>query len=116
MTDPGEWRCDLDTLTPGRTEKFRLACGGRTIEGFAVNHDGRVYAYVNCCPHVGAPLDLWPNEFMSEDGRTIVCSTHGALFEPEGGLCAAGPCAGDRLTTLPARVEGHAVVVTCLAQ
>jgi len=113
MTDPGEWRCDVDELPPGRTAKFRLGCGGRALEGFAVNHEGRVYAYVNRCPHVGTPLDLWPNEFLAEDGRTIVCSTHGALFEPEDGRCAAGPCAGDHLASLPVRVERRVVVVTC---
>jgi nitrite reductase/ring-hydroxylating ferredoxin subunit len=113
MTASGEWRCAVDELAPGHTAKFRLACEGRVVEGFAVNHEGRVHAYVNRCPHVGTPLDLWPNEFLAEDGRTIVCSTHGALFEPETGRCAAGPCAGDRLAPLPVRVEGRAVVVSC---
>lgn len=115
MIDPVEWRCDIDALAPGRTEKFRLTCGGLRVDGFVVNHEGRVYAYVNRCPHVGTPLDLWPNEFLGEDGQTIICSTHGALFAPDDGYCTAGPCAGDRLTALPVRVEGRAVVVTCLA-
>lgn len=113
MTDPGEWRCDVDELPPGRTAIFRLACGGRSINGFAINHAGRLYAYVNRCPHVGTPLDMWPNEFLTEDGATIVCATHGALFAPDSGFCTAGPCAGDRLTPLPVRVEGRVVTVTC---
>jgi len=61
---------------------------------------------------VGTPLDLWPNEFLTEDGREIVCATHGALYDPESGLCTAGPCAGDHLTPLPVRVEGRTVVVS----
>lgn len=113
MTPSGEWRCDLDELPPGRTAAFRLACGTRTLSGFAVNHEGRAYAYVNECPHVGTPLDLWPNEFLSEDGSTLVCATHGALFSPDSGACFAGPCAGDRLTPLPVRLEGRTIVVTC---
>jgi nitrite reductase/ring-hydroxylating ferredoxin subunit len=113
MTALDEWRCDAEGLPPGRTAKFRLTCGGRVLDGFVVNHEGRVHAYVNRCPHVGTPLDLWPNEFLAEDGRTIVCATHGALFEPQSGVCAAGPCAGDRLTRLPVRVEGRTVVVSC---
>ena len=113
MTDPGEWRCDIGDLPPGRTAKFRLTCRGTTVEGFALNHDGRYHAYLNRCAHVGTTLDLWPNEFLTEDGREIVCATHGALYEPEGGLCTAGPCAGDRLTPLPVRVEGGTVVVSC---
>jgi nitrite reductase/ring-hydroxylating ferredoxin subunit len=113
MADPGEWRCDVGDLPPGHTAKFRLTCGDRAHEGFALNHDGRYYAYLNLCAHVGTPLDLWPNDFMSEDGREIVCATHGALYEPESGLCTAGPCAGDHLTPLPVRVEGQTVVVSC---
>ena len=113
MTGPDEWRCEVAELPPGRTATFHLSCGGRAVGGFAINHEGRVYAYVNRCPHVGTPLDMWPNEFLAEDGRTIVCATHGALFDPEGGLCTAGPCAGDRLTRLQARIDGRDVVVGC---
>jgi nitrite reductase/ring-hydroxylating ferredoxin subunit len=113
MADPGEWRCAAGDLPPGRTAKFRLTCGDRTVEGFALNHDGGYCAYVNRCAHVGTPLDLWPNEFLSEDGREIVCATHGALYASESGLCTSGPCAGDHLTPLPVRVEGRTVVVSC---
>jgi nitrite reductase/ring-hydroxylating ferredoxin subunit len=113
MTAPAEWRCDADELPPGRTATFRLTCGGRTVHGFVVNHAGSVHAYVNACPHVGSSLDLFPNEFLTEDGSLIVCASHGALFAPDSGECLAGPCAGDALTPLPVRVEGRALVVTC---
>jgi nitrite reductase/ring-hydroxylating ferredoxin subunit len=110
---PPEWRCALADLPPGRTAKFRLGCGQRTVEGFVVNHDGACYAYVNRCAHVGTPLDLWPNEFLSEDGRTIICATHGALYEPASGLCTAGPCEGDTLSPLPLHRDGSDIVVVC---
>ena len=113
MTDSGEWRCDVGELLRGRTAVFRLTCDGRSVHGFAVNYEGRTYAYVNSCPHVGTPLDAWPNEFLDEDGRTLICATHGAIFAPDTGVCLAGPCAGDRLTPLPVRVEGGTLVVTC---
>lgn len=113
MMAPGEWRCDVETLPPGHTATFRLVCAGRTVHGFAVNHEGRTYAYVNSCPHVGTSLDLWPNELLSEDKTMLVCSTHGALFAPDSGLCLAGPCAGDHLTPLAVRIDGRDVVVTC---
>jgi nitrite reductase/ring-hydroxylating ferredoxin subunit len=85
------------------------------MEAFVVHHDAGYAAYVNRCPHVGTPLDLWPNEFLSEDGQTLVCATHGALFEPRTGRCTDGPCAGDALTPLPVRVDGEAIVVACPA-
>jgi len=72
------------------------AHGGRAIGGFVVNHDGRYRAYVNRCPHRGTPLDLWPNELFAEDGRALVCATHGALFEPATGSAppARAPATG----------------------
>jgi nitrite reductase/ring-hydroxylating ferredoxin subunit len=107
-----EWRCAAADVPPGRTAKFRLQRGGRAVDGFLVNHDGRYHAYVNRCPHVGTPLDLWPNEFFTEDGRALICATHGALYEPASGRCTAGPCVGDALTRLALRHEGDAVVVS----
>jgi nitrite reductase/ring-hydroxylating ferredoxin subunit len=108
-----EWRCPADALASGRTAKFRLRCGDRDVEGFLLRAASGWHAYVNRCPHVGTPLDLWPNEFLTEDGRFFVCATHGALFDPATGACLAGPCAGDALTPLPVRREGEVVVVSC---
>jgi nitrite reductase/ring-hydroxylating ferredoxin subunit len=108
-----EWRCAAASVPPGRTATLRLECGGRAVSAFVVNVEGRFSAYVNRCPHVGSPLDTWPNEFFTEDGRALVCSTHGALFAPDTGQCTAGPCAGDRLTPLPLSVEGDTLVVRC---
>lgn len=113
MSGSSEWRCLIADLPPGRTAKFRLVCGGRTLEGFVVNHAGGVHAYVNRCPHVGTPLDLWPNDFFTEDGRSLICSTHGAIYEPATGRCTAGPCAGDALTPLALRRDGEEIVVGC---
>ena len=113
MTSPAEWRIEIARLPPGTTAKFRIECGGRRVSGFVVNHDGTVHAYENHCPHVGTPLDLWENEFLAEDLRTIVCATHGAVFEPADGRCIAGPCIGDSLMRLPLRHDGDSVVVGC---
>jgi nitrite reductase/ring-hydroxylating ferredoxin subunit len=113
MTPSAEWRCAAASVAPGRTVKFTVRCRDRAVEGFVVNADGEHHAYVNRCPHVGTPLDLWPNDFLADDGRTLVCSTHGALFEPLTGACVAGPCAGDALTRLPLRRDGDALVIGC---
>lgn len=52
------------------------------------------------CPHRFAELDWLPGRFFDDAGLYLVCSMHGALFEPGSGACVAGPCAGDRLEPL----------------
>ena len=44
--------------------------------------------------------------------RTLVCATHGAIYEPDTGRCIGGPCVGDRLERLDVRREGDTIVVT----
>ena len=105
------WRSPLAALAPGASATFQLERDGRTVRGFLVNHGGELRAYVNRCPHAGTPLDLWPNEFFTDDGCALICSTHGAVFEPISGRCTAGPCVGDRLTPLPLDLEGETLVV-----
>jgi nitrite reductase/ring-hydroxylating ferredoxin subunit len=83
------------------------------MAGFIVNTGGHHYAYVNRCPHAGTPLDCWPNEFFTEDGLHLICATHGAVFEPDTGICIAGPCPGACLEPLRVEREGAWLVVTC---
>lgn len=59
---------------------------------FAICKNDKFYAYRNHCPHIGSPLDWLPNQFFSNDGETLLCHTHGALFEPATGACISGPC------------------------
>ena len=49
--------------------------------------------------------------FLTSDGALILCSSHGALFEPEQGLCIAGPCRGARLRALPLRLTAGYVLL-----
>ncbi|PYO28195.1 MAG: hypothetical protein DMD86_16745 [Candidatus Rokuibacteriota bacterium] len=111
-TPASSWRCPPGALRPGQTATFQLGRDGRAVAGFVVNHDGRHYAYVNRCPHAGTPLDWWPNEFFTEDGRRLICATHGAVFEPDTGLCVEGPCPGARLERLRIEDNGESLVVT----
>jgi nitrite reductase/ring-hydroxylating ferredoxin subunit len=105
------WRCETDALRPGRTAKFQLVRRGRPIDGFIINVQDRYYAYVNRCPHAGTPLDQWPNEFLADDGLHLVCSTHGAVFDRESGVCVEGPCPGARLDVLLVERHGGSLVV-----
>ena len=66
-----------------------------------IRQGARVYAYVNNCPHYDrAPLGWKKNEFLSGDGKHIMCAAHGALFRIDDGVCEIGPCLGQSLQTV----------------
>jgi nitrite reductase/ring-hydroxylating ferredoxin subunit len=73
---------------------------GRPARAFALRFQGEVRAYVNRCVHVPAELDWQPGEFMDSDKRFIICSIHGATYDPVGGHCMGGPCGRGRLTAI----------------
>lgn len=63
---------------------------------------GHLRCWVNLCPHMAVPLGP-PGASLYDRGRKhLVCSTHGALFRPDDGLCVSGPCGGDHLDALEA--------------
>ena len=69
---------------------------------FALRFDGRVVAYLNRCVHVPAEMDWQPGAFLDSKREFIICSTHGAVYEPLTGRCAGGPCGRGRLTMIEA--------------
>lgn len=74
---------------------------GRPQRAFVLRFDGVVRAYINRCLHVPVEMDWQPGEFFDSDKRYIVCSIHGATYDPEDGRCAGGPCGRGRLTAVP---------------
>ena len=90
----------------GKGVRFAVEPRAGEEKGFAVRHSGSVCAFVNRCPHLGTELDWQPGEFFEESGLYLVCSTHGAIFEPATGFCVAGPCRGASLEPLHVREQG----------
>jgi nitrite reductase/ring-hydroxylating ferredoxin subunit len=79
---------------------------------FALRFDGRVVAYLNRCVHVPTELDWQPGEFLDAGREFIICSIHGAAYEPRSGRCRGGPCGSGRLTAI--EVEERDGIVTWL--
>ncbi len=77
-----------------------FGAGETELDIVVVCEQGRAHAYVNCCPHQFIPLETFPNHFLTEDKRHLVCSGHGALFDPATGICVRGPCIGLALDRL----------------
>lgn len=84
-------------LEGGKGVRFAVAAGGADATGFVVRYGGKAYAYLNRCAHVPIELDWAEGEFFESSGLYLMCSTHGAIYVPESGLCAGGPCRGGRL-------------------
>ena len=106
--------CKAESLAEGGLAvRFPI---GEATNGFAIRFQGKVAAYVNRCPHMGTELDWQPGEVFDESGLYLVCSTHGALFQPLTGRCIAGPCRGASLEPIDVAEEGGKVVIRLHAQ
>lgn len=81
---------DLDSGGAGR--RFRFVADGRERSAFVIRYDGVLYGYINECAHMALELDWSPGVFFDIDGRYLMCATHGALYQPDSGSCAGGPC------------------------
>ena len=104
--------CASATLAEGGDGvRFEVRRGGETAPAFAVRYEGRVYAYVNRCAHVGVELDWQAGRFFDADGIVLICSTHGALYDPATGECRGGPCRGAGLEPVPVEeIDGLVVL------
>ena len=87
----------------GAGVRFTLDRANDWRSAFAIRFRGTVYAYVNECRHQQTELDWSPGEFFDADKLYLICATHGALYEPESGVCIAGPCRGARLARVAVR-------------
>lgn len=102
----------LGEKSGGKAHRFEILRNARKIPCFAIAFEGSIYAYVNQCPHQGTELDWLPGEVFDDDGLYLICATHGAVFEPDSGLCCGGPCRGASLERLDIdEVEGNVVLL-----
>ena len=109
MADDARVICaSAEVAEGGAGVRFELPTGS---PAFVVRYLGKLRAYVNRCPHAGTELDWQPGEFFDETGLYLICSTHGALFEPGSGRCVAGPCRGAMLEPLAIREGDGSVTV-----
>lgn len=90
----------VDALGDPDARSFLVGDGDWPFSGFIVRKNGRIFAYANICPHRRHQLELEPHAFLVDGGNLIRCTSHGALFCPETGLCLVGPCVGRSLTAL----------------
>lgn len=95
--------CKIDDVAESASKGFKI---NRDKLVFAVKKEGEFFVYENTCPHLGIPLEMMPDQFLDLDKEFIQCSTHGALFQIESGLCIAGPCSGASLRAQAFEIRG----------
>jgi len=91
---------------------FDVLLWGQPARAFAMRFDGAVVGYINRCVHVPTELDWLPGEFLDADKRWIVCSIHGATYEPADGRCVGGPCGRGRLMPIAMHEEAGEIYWT----
>lgn len=83
-----------DLVEGGPAVPFDVVYAGQTCRAFAVRYRGEAHAYLNRCSHVAMELDWQPNRMFDATGQWLLCASHGAVYHPETGWCAGGPCRG----------------------
>ena len=93
--------CASDALPEaGRGVRFEVEYFGERTPAFVIRKGGVVHGYLNRCGHVAMELDWQEGVFFDADGRDLLCSTHGAMYEARSGRCLGGPCNGTPLVKL----------------
>ena len=97
--------CHIDDIEEGASKGFLGDESGSDLL-FIVKQDGQLFGWRNACPHVsGAPMAWRKDAYMNSQQTFISCHAHGALFEPNTGLCVQGPCLGKSLKPVPVYVN-----------
>jgi nitrite reductase/ring-hydroxylating ferredoxin subunit len=84
---PPQRLCASEELAEkGKAIVFDVLHYREPARAFAMRFDGKVVCYLNRCVHVPTELDWQPGEFLDSGKEFILCSIHGAAYEPRDGL------------------------------
>jgi nitrite reductase/ring-hydroxylating ferredoxin subunit len=108
---PGTALCPLHEIREPGARGFLFGDGKARFDMFVVRRGDGIFGYVNECPHAFTPLETWADKFLTLAEDEIICSTHGALFRMEDGLCTSGPCTGKSLVPVPVAVENGMIII-----
>jgi len=108
----GQMLCNLDDL--GTLDAIGVDPREGVPRTIVVRQDDELHAWENVCPHNGSPLCrerhgylvLKPGVKGGAASAELRCNVHDARFDPDSGLCTAGPCKGERLQPVALRLSG----------
>jgi len=104
--------CRSDQLANGGDGiEFDVRIDDEVLPAFALRYQSVVYAYINRCSHMNLGLNFMHRNFFDLSTVNLICSTHGALYDPATGACRAGPCDGRGLQPLKTQeLEGRVML------
>ncbi len=109
-TEPAVALCpSAELVEKGIAHVFEVLHFREPARAFVLRFDGRLVAYLNRCLHVPTEMDWQYGEFLDSGKEFILCSTHGAAYEPQTGRCAGGPCGRGKLTAMDVEERGGQV-------
>ncbi|OYY92792.1 MAG: (2Fe-2S)-binding protein [Hydrogenophilales bacterium 28-61-23] len=97
MVAPERLICASSALIEaGPGVRFEVGEKGRSTPApaFVIRWRGQVYGYINRCGHISVELDWRQGEFFDFSQQYLICSAHGALYDPASGACQYGRCEG----------------------
>lgn len=100
ITEPQLLCSSAELAERGLAYVWDVMLWGAPARAFAMRFDDRVVAYMNRCAHVPTEMDWQAGQFLDMDKRWILCSIHGAAYEPADGRCVGGPCGQGRLMAI----------------
>ena len=103
--------CLLEEIADGHSAGLTVHDTYGQMSVIAVRKGDTVHAYINSCPHIGAPLEMQPHQFLNVEKTHIQCSTHGALFNIHDGICVSGPCVDETLKPVKTTVREGVVYI-----
>lgn len=94
------------------TRSFEVRVRGKIVQGLVYRKESVFYVYQNFCMHLPITLDIGDSNFLNHDKTHLQCHMHGALYEPDTGLCTAGPCEGARLKEIPYKMNEDTLIIS----
>jgi len=102
--------CGLDDIEDGAARSI-APDNSNPIRSLILWRRGAMIAsFANACPHLGPPLETFPDRLLNQSRTHLVCSAHGALFEFSG-RCSFGPCENQSLKPLAILVRDGIIYV-----
>ena len=112
-TDGVQALCKSSQLVEGgKGLRFVVSAFQGKYSAFVVRHRSGLSAFLNICAHMDLELDWVAGRFFDSEGHHLICSTHGALYDPVSGLCVKGPCRGAYLKPVAVRESSDQVFLS----